>query len=479
MTDIDNSQVQFATKLAHRSIQIVIGFSLFGLFLLTAERFISNHWLSQDYAKLAAAENIAGRLLLADERMTNAAVSYAAGASPVWKSDYDKAVPQLETAFNDAKTLVSADVAVIFEKATGASSRKLKGLDAEAFALAKKSNHMAAIRVLRSVEYSISKSILRAGSAKMLATLKSEVEDTIAKTNLIGAALVVALLLMGGLSFGLIWRRLTKALHKSEVAFFTAEQQIRDELSTAHVAMLRHSKMSQLGQLTATIAHELRNPLGSVRTSAFLLERKYIASNPEMIGPMTRIKAGIVRCDNIITQLLDYSRNTVATKLEVVIDDWLEKTINEQAEDISALVAIECDLGLGKQKVGIDPDRMQRVMINLMNNAIEAMIGKGDKPLPAGAPTPTLTIQSKLVSRGIEIRVVDNGPGIAAEVLPKIFDPLFTTKNFGTGLGLPAVQKILEQHSGGLEVHSIVGEGATFIAWLPIVQRDMDMNIAA
>jgi two-component system sensor histidine kinase HydH len=73
-----------------------------------------------------------------------------------------------------------------------------------------------------------------------------------------------------------------------------------------------------------------------------------------------------------------------------------------------------------------------------------------------------------MTARGAEISVADNGPGISAENLSKIREPLFTTKNFGTGLGIPAVEQILEQHSGGLDITSVEGQGATFTMWLPL-----------
>ena len=103
---------------------------------------------------------------------------------------------------------------------------------------------------------------------------------------------------------------------------------------------------------------------------------------------------------------------------------------------------------------------------NLMSNAAEAMVGKGDWA-PIAGTGPRITIETRMSGRGIELAVADNGPGIPDDILAKIFEPLFTTKNFGTGLGLPAVQKILEQHGGGLDVQSQSGRGAVFTAWWP------------
>ena len=96
------------------------------------------------------------------------------------------------------------------------------------------------------------------------------------------------------------------------------------------------------------------------------------------------------------------------------------------------------------------------------------MVGRGDDPKARFTETPVITVTTKLTVRGAEISVTDNGPGISADNLPKIREPLFTTKNFGTGLGLSAVEQILEQHGGGLDIDSVEGKGANFTLWLPI-----------
>ena len=240
------------------------------------------------------------------------------------------------------------------------------------------------------------------------------------------------------------------------------------QLGNAQVELLRKGKMAQLGQLTATVAHELRNPLGAVRTSAFLLERKIKGKGLGVEPQIERINNGVTRCDNIISQLLDFARAKAIQPESLAFDDWLSKLIEEEAQKLPASVAIECHLGLENLAVRFDPARMSRVLINLISNASEAIVGRGDEPSKFAAKSPLITISTKMTGRGPEVAVRDNGPGIAPEHMEKIMEPLFTTKNFGTGLGLPAVQKILDQHGGGLEVTSELGQGAVFTAWWPI-----------
>ena len=251
----------------------------------------------------------------------------------------------------------------------------------------------------------------------------------------------------------------------------TLNRQLSDNFSKLQEAQdeaLRKGKMAQLGNLTATVAHELRNPLSTVRTSTYLLARKIKDKGLGVEPQLQRINNGIIRCDNIITQLLDFSRSKAVKAEPTVLDVWLEKLVQSEAQRLPEMVSIECYFGLGDKLVDLEPGRFERAMINLLSNASEALVGKGDDPKMRYTETPMITITTKLTPRGAEISVSDNGPGIPAENLSKIREPLFTTKNFGTGLGIPAIEQILEQHSGGLEIISTEGQGATFTMWLPI-----------
>jgi PAS domain S-box-containing protein len=242
------------------------------------------------------------------------------------------------------------------------------------------------------------------------------------------------------------------------------------KLKATQEEMVKAGRMAQLGQLTTTVAHELRNPLAAVRTSAFVLDRKIKGKGMGVEQQLQRIDNGVVRCDNIISQLLDFARTRPVQRKLLDLDNWLAKVVEEEAAKLPAVVTIECTLGLGGLVAAIDAERMSRCLINLISNASEALVGKGDAPSGGPGFIPNITIRSGRTGRGIEISVIDNGPGISAENLLRIREPLFTTKSFGTGLGLPAVEKILEQHGGGLEIASKQGEGACFTAWFPLIE---------
>jgi PAS domain S-box-containing protein len=239
-------------------------------------------------------------------------------------------------------------------------------------------------------------------------------------------------------------------------------------LKEAQDELVKRGRMEQLGQLTATVAHELRNPLGAVRTSAYLLQRKTKDAALGLETLIERINKGVTRCDNIITQLLDFSRNKQLSCQPGMLDEWLAGVVEEEARNLPSSLAIELQLGLDGQEVPFDPARLQRAVVNLVNNASEAMVGTADQPVLKAAGSPCITVSTFYKDGHVSLRVSDNGPGISADVLSRIREPLFTTKSFGTGLGLPAVEQIAIQHGGRLDVKSVVGQGSSFTIWLPM-----------
>lgn len=240
-----------------------------------------------------------------------------------------------------------------------------------------------------------------------------------------------------------------------------------ENLRRAQEETIQKGKLAQLGELIATVAHEIRNPLGSARTALFLIERKVKDKNLGIDTQLQRVNNGIKRCDLIITELLDFTRSKSPQKKPTKLDDWVRTIVQEEAQALPPALTINYELGTGETEVAFDGGRMRRVLVNLLSNASEAMIGKGNDPAPVQIANPTITVRTRLAAGNAEITFADNGPGIAPENIKKILEPLFTTKSFGVGLGLPAVVKILEQHDGGLSIESQPGEGATMTAWFP------------
>ena len=235
------------------------------------------------------------------------------------------------------------------------------------------------------------------------------------------------------------------------------------ELREAQEELVRNERLAVLGQLTATVSHELRNPLGSIRPSTYVLRKKLDSSDDRSIlEAIDRIERGIERCDHIIEELLDFTRASRLQKTSVILDQWLEFTVEEQS--IPDAIKVALSMGLDGMKVDIDSFRMRRVLVNILENAVHSLTSEEDGEIKAGA---RIDINTSLEQGQVEIRCTDNGSGIAEDVMQHIFEPLFSTKNFGVGLGMPAVKQIMEFHGGGIEVESVEGKGTTVTLWLP------------
>ncbi len=222
----------------------------------------------------------------------------------------------------------------------------------------------------------------------------------------------------------------------------------------------RLERLSVLGQLTATVAHELRNPLSAIRNTLPVMREMTAGKGVELDRPMSRVERSIARCDQLVSGLLDYTRPCVLSRNPTHLALWLGEVLDEQT--LPAGVVIEREFSAPDCVVNLDPDRFRRVIINLIDNAAQAIA----QEQTSGAAR-KITIATT-VSDHAEIIVKDTGPGIAPDVLPRIFEPLFSTKNFGTGLGLPIVRQLVEQHGGRIAIESELGRGTTVHISLPL-----------
>ena len=240
------------------------------------------------------------------------------------------------------------------------------------------------------------------------------------------------------------------------------------ELQTAQSELVRSERLATLGQLTATVSHELRNPLGAIRTAIYLIRGRTEGQGLGVESALERADRSITRCDNIINELLDFTRSTPLAPESAEFDDWLESVLAEQ--NLPPAITLQKEIAAGNTQIAFDHDRLRRVIINVFNNACEAMT----EGVESGQMThaPMLRIQTQINGDRLELRFTDNGPGIPADVLARIFEPLYSTKSFGVGLGLPTVRQIMEQHGGGIDINSIQGQGTTVFLWLPTNRVD-------
>ena len=138
-------------------------------------------------------------------------------------------------------------------------------------------------------------------------------------------------------------------------------------------------KMQQLGMHIGKVAHELRNPLGTINTSAHLIERLSQSDNPKLGEAIDRMKGAIGRCERMIAELLDFAKANELAKDRIPLDLWLTRILAEQAQSLPRELALEFNLGAGEAMVAIDAHKMQAAIANLINNATEALMGKNEE----------------------------------------------------------------------------------------------------
>jgi signal transduction histidine kinase len=240
-------------------------------------------------------------------------------------------------------------------------------------------------------------------------------------------------------------------------------QAANEDLKETQEQLVRSEKLAAIGKLAGGVGHELRNPLGAIKNAVYYIKGKLTHSElskkePRIVEFLGIIDDEIDSSNKIINDLLSFSRvgkpSVSPTKIQKVMDGALSHlTVPENVEVINRLDA-------NLPEVEIDADLIRQVLINIATNAIQAM--------PEGGK---LTLDARRGDKFLEMIISDTGDGISEAVIGKIFDPLFTTRAKGIGLGLAVCKSIIERHGGAIEVESKVGEGATFTVKLPLKEN--------
>ncbi len=233
------------------------------------------------------------------------------------------------------------------------------------------------------------------------------------------------------------------------------------ELRRAQEQLLRSERLAAIGQLAASVAHELRHPLGVMRQSAYYLSMKLQDADEKVRKHLNILEKEISASDKIITDLMDFSR---VHKPDLTLVD-VEKLVDQTLADVETPAGVRVVRTRAPELplIMADSQQLQQAFRNLILNAYQAM--------PEGG---TLYITTARAGEYLEISFQDTGMGIAPAYLEHIFEPLFTTKERGIGLGLTICQNIVEQHQGTIEVESLVGQGTTFTIRLPIMTASAD-----
>jgi signal transduction histidine kinase len=203
--------------------------------------------------------------------------------------------------------------------------------------------------------------------------------------------------------------------------------------------------------------------LGTVRTSIYAINDAIKRDKPELIERASGLaERNILRCVGIIEELLDFTRFKEINAEETGIDDWLTEIIHGRRipQDLTCVFEPGCKL-----EIPIDRERLRRAVENVINNAIQAL---QDKESSGN----TFTVATRVDKGWLAISVADTGPGIPDECVGKIFEPLYSTRGFGVGLGLPIVEDIVGLHGGWVEVVTETGCGTTVVLWIPVPDSD-------
>lgn len=241
------------------------------------------------------------------------------------------------------------------------------------------------------------------------------------------------------------------------------------ELEEIHKSILQVEKMTSLGKMAASVAHELNNPLAGIVTYAKILQKKVKSHFPpgeqqeKIIRELELIRTESLRCGNIVRNLLAFARGKSTNFQETSLEDIINRSFDIMRHHMRlAKVEAEKVINLQNKKIFCDPDQLLQAIIALLVNAVEAM--------PNGGRLRIVAAEAENSPDQILISIQDTGVGIPEEIVDKIFEPFFTTKKDqkGVGLGLPVVYGIIQRHHGKMWVKSKPNEGTTFYIQLPI-----------
>jgi signal transduction histidine kinase len=232
----------------------------------------------------------------------------------------------------------------------------------------------------------------------------------------------------------------------------------KNSLREAEAAVRRSERLAALGQLSAGLAHELRNPLGTIRASAEMLRKNLSSENVVAAELAGFIASEVDRINSLVTRFLEFAKPLQLRLQPTDISDVIDRAVEQLKRHApTSSIAIFKNYSPDIPPFLIDSELVERAVYNLLLNAAQA-----------SPPDGAITVKTKPVDGAIEISVIDRGVGIDPAHLEHIFNPFFTTKPEGVGLGLAIVSKIVDQHGGKITVESELGKGSVFRIYLPV-----------
>ncbi|WP_432734872.1 ATP-binding protein [Maridesulfovibrio sp. FT414] len=250
-----------------------------------------------------------------------------------------------------------------------------------------------------------------------------------------------------------------KNSHDEIQQVFAALNSMVEQLLNRRRQLVQAQKLSSIGTLSSGIAHQLNNPLNNISTSCQILEERTKGADSLADRMMNNIMQETLRARDIVKGLLEFSRESEYSPGPIKIKSIMESSMNLVSSQVPSNISLSMDIP-AEIMVNADRRKMQEAFINLLINSIQAI---DDRP-------GSITISATADEKQTEIAISDTGPGIPPDILERIFDPFFSTKEVGqgTGLGLYIVYGIVEKHQGTIRAESKQGKGTTFVITLPL-----------
>jgi signal transduction histidine kinase len=231
-------------------------------------------------------------------------------------------------------------------------------------------------------------------------------------------------------------------------------ERVQAELAKVKEELVRQTRLATLGQMSASVAHDLRNPLGAIRNATYFLSRKVPPTEPKWAEYLDLIDREVVICDQIITNMLELTRSKEAAPAILDLGQLVRKAF--QSAKPPGGVHFHFRAAAEPILVRADPLQLRQVFDNLLKNSLDALAGGGE-----------IWVEAATDGGSSIILMSDSGPGVAPELRDRLFEPLFSTKAKGTGLGLWICRQVVERHGGHIEHVEVPGRGFALRFSLP------------
>jgi signal transduction histidine kinase len=251
------------------------------------------------------------------------------------------------------------------------------------------------------------------------------------------------------------WHDATNRLEQTHRVLQGEVCRLTDELEAKNRELARKNRLADLGQMASHIAHEVKNSLVPITLYLDLLQRR-CADDPQGLTILAKVEAGFQSLNNTVNDLLSFAAHRQPQPQSFVVGSLVDELV-ESLEPQMLAQAVDIEIDIPPQTImRADREMVRRAVLNLLLNALDAM--------PRGGSIVVTSFESR---RGFEIEIADSGPGVSGEQRKRMFEPFYSTKESGTGLGLAMVQHVAEAHGGRVDVRNCPEGGAAFTLFFP------------